>query len=164
MAETAIINASPLIFLGRAGRLELLKGMVDHCFVPEPVRIEIFRRGENDRTVRALSMNPWIQVLAAPAIPETIAAWGLGAGESSVMALAMTCLGQQNTIAVIDDLAARHCAATLGIPVRGTLGLVLMARKRGLIPLARPVMEELIAHGMFLSRSVLDQAMSRVGE
>ncbi|MBF0440065.1 MAG: DUF3368 domain-containing protein, partial [Magnetococcales bacterium] len=57
-----------------------------------------------------------------------------------------------------------HCSATLGIPVRGTLGIVLIAKKRGRIPLARPVMEELIAHGMHLSRSVLDQALARVEE
>lgn len=164
MVETAIVNASPLIFLGRAGRLGLLKGVVDLCFVPEPVRTEIGNRDETDRTVRALLMNPWIETVAAPVIPETIAAWGLGAGESSVMALALANPDRRNTVAVIDDLAARRCAATLGIPVRGTLGIVLIAKKRGLIPLARPVMEELIAHGMYLSRNVLDQALARVRE
>lgn len=65
---------------------------------------------------------------------------------------------------VIDDLAARHCAAALGIPVRGTLGIVLAAKKRGIIPLARPVLEDLIANGMYLARNVLDQALMRVGE
>ncbi|MEO5332976.1 MAG: DUF3368 domain-containing protein [Magnetococcus sp. YQC-5] len=163
VAETAVINSSPLIFLGRAGRLDLLKGVIDFCFVPEQVRTEIWIRGEDDRTVQALSMNPWIKTVAVPAIPESITAWGLGPGESSVMAFALTD-PTKNIIAVIDDLAARHCAASLGIPVRGTLGIVLIAKRRGLIPLAKPVMQELIIHGMHLSRSVLHQALARVGE
>ncbi|MBF0463320.1 MAG: DUF3368 domain-containing protein [Magnetococcales bacterium] len=163
MAEIAVINASPLIFLSRAGRLDLLQGMASLCLVPEPVRTEIEARGENDRTVRALRMNPWIKVVAGPATPESIAAWGLGPGESSVLAFALADPAR-NTVVVIDDLAAHHCAATLGIPVRGTLGIVLIAKKRGMIPLARPIMEALLAHGMYLSRSVLDQALTRVGE
>ncbi len=28
------------------------------------------------------------------------------------------------TAIIVDDLAARRCAATLGVPVRGTLGLI----------------------------------------
>ncbi len=163
MAETAVVNSSPPIFLGRAGRLDLLKGVVDRCFVPEPVRTEIWIRGTDDKTVQALLVNAWIQAVAVPEIPEPIAAWGLGPGESSVLAFALADPNRK-TVAVIDDLAARHCAITLGIPVRETLGIVLIARKRGLIPRARPVMEALIDHGLYLSRSVLDQAMARVGE
>ena len=66
--------------------------------------------------------------------------------------------------AIIDDLAGRPCAAFLGIPVRGTLGIVLAAKQRGHIAAARPVMEALIKSGLYLSRAVLDEALKRVGE
>jgi predicted nucleic acid-binding protein len=66
--------------------------------------------------------------------------------------------------AIIDDLAGRRCASLLGIPVRGTLGIVLAAKKRGLIPQARPVIETLIRSGMYLSRSVIEEALLRVNE
>jgi len=46
--------------------------------------------------------------------------------------------------AVIDDLAPRKSAASLGIPVTGTLGIVLRARRQGIIPAARPVVEDLL--------------------
>lgn len=163
VSDTFIINASPLIFLGRAGHLDLLQGLSEGCFVPEPVRAEILRRGEGDPTVRAMAARPWLISAVPPPIPETVAAWGLGPGESSVLALALAELSA-NTVAVIDDLAARRCATTLGIPLRGTLGIILVAKKRGLIPLARPVLERLIIHGMYLSRPALDQALARVGE
>lgn len=89
MVETAIINASPLIFLGPAGHLPLLQQIVDRCLVPEPVLGEILRRGVNDKTARALALHPWLTSVPAPPIPETIAGWGLGPGESSVLALAL---------------------------------------------------------------------------
>jgi len=52
----------------------------------------------------------------------------------------------------------------LGIPVRGTLGIVLAAKKRGLIPKARPVIETLIRSGMYRSRNVIEEALRRVNE
>jgi predicted nucleic acid-binding protein len=67
-------------------------------------------------------------------------------------------------VAIIDDLAGRKCAACLDIPVRGTLGIVLEAKRRGVIRQARPVLEELIASGLYLRRHVLDEALKRVGE
>jgi predicted nucleic acid-binding protein len=66
--------------------------------------------------------------------------------------------------AIIDDLAGRRCASLLGIPVRGTLGIVLTAKKRGLIPQARPVIETLIRSGMYLSKTVIEEALRRVNE
>jgi predicted nucleic acid-binding protein len=74
------------------------------------------------------------------------------------------CLRLPGSYAVIDDLAARKCAAALGIPVIGTLGMVLRARKQDVIPAARPVMEDFLRGGMFLSKPLLDRALALVGE
>jgi predicted nucleic acid-binding protein len=48
--------------------------------------------------------------------------------------------------------------------VRGTLGIVLAAKRPGLIAAARPVMADLTAAGLYLSERVLDEALRRVGE
>ncbi len=68
------------------------------------------------------------------------------------------------TEVIVDDLAARRCAAALGIPVRGTLGLVLTAKQQGILPAARPVLEQLRLSGMYLSDRVMNQALALVGE
>ncbi|MEO1369706.1 MAG: DUF3368 domain-containing protein [Acidobacteriota bacterium] len=65
---------------------------------------------------------------------------------------------------IIDDLPARRCAAVLGLPVRGTLGLVLLAKRRGLFREARPILETMRRHGMYLSDRVLDRALASVEE
>jgi len=94
-------------------------------------------------------------------VPPIIQAWDLGPGESSVLAYAYVNAG---SIAIIDDLAARRCAEALRIPLRGTLGLVLIAKKRGVLPAARPVLLKLKQSGMYLSDQVLDQVLALIGE
>lgn len=161
VADRAIINASPLIFLSRAGHLDLLQVFANEVWVPDPVASEIRQRGPGDVSARMLDTTDWLHGVPAPSLPETVADWRLGAGESSVLALA---LEHPGTDAIIDDLAARKCAASLSIPVRGTLGIVLVAKQRGAIRLARPVIQDMVTAGLYLSRKVLDAALSRVGE
>jgi len=89
--------------------------------------------------------------------PEAIAAWDLGPGESSVLTWA---LHRPGTAVIIDDLAARRCARALGIPLTGTLGVVLRAHRRGLVPDSRAVIERLRSAGMWLSDAAVEQALA----
>jgi len=161
VADIAVINASPLIFLVRGGHLDLLPSFFQRVLIPQQVADEIAARGEEDVTARVLQQTRWLEVATVEGIPASVESWGLGAGESAVIALALSKPGSE---AVIDDLAGRKCAASVGVPVRGTLGVVLLAKKRGIIPVARPVLEDLLRGGMYLSRHVLDRALERVGE
>ncbi len=161
MAEHPVVNASPLILLSRAGLLDLLKLADNQVIVPKPVADEIRVCGSLDPTVAGLSSTDWLIVKDSGAIPSLIAGWDLGLGESSVLAWALSHHGAE---AILDDLAGRRCARALGIPVRGTLGLVLTAKQRGVIPAARPVLDQLRRHGMYLSDRVINEALAKVGE
>jgi predicted nucleic acid-binding protein len=94
-------------------------------------------------------------------IPGVVAAWDLGAGESAVLARAMAHPG---TLAIIDDYAARTCAAVLGVPVKGTLGLALLAKQQGRVEEAGPLVEKLRRAGLYLSDTVTREALKLVGE
>ena len=161
MDNPAVINASPLIFFSRGQRMDLLHHFADPIFVPEPVAHEIRMRGLQDITAKSLENTSWLEIVASPPTPEIISDWALGPGESSVLSYAYANPGMET---IIDDLNGRKCASLLKIPVRGTLGIILVAKKRGLIPQARPVIEELIRSGLYLSRQILDEALRRVGE
>ena len=161
MAEPAVVNASPLIFLSRAGLIDLLQIISDEVIVPEAVAFKIEIRGKSDPTAQALASTSWLLVTQTPPVASEIQAWGLGPGESSVLAWAHAHEGSE---AIIDDLAARRCAATFNVPVRGTLGLVLIAKQRGRISSARQILERLRQAGMFLSDRVLNEALARNGE
>jgi predicted nucleic acid-binding protein len=160
LAHRAAVNASPLILLARGGLIQLLHLAAPEVVVPLAVAEEVRRRGASDPTVRALAENPWL-VVSEIAVPPLIQAWDLGPGESSVLAYAHA---HPETLAVLDDLAARRCAVTLGIPVRGTLGLVILAKKRGEIRAARPLLEALRRGGLYLSDAVLNAALALVDE
>ena len=152
MTELAIVNASPLIYLSHAGLIELLQVAGAQVLVPSPVAREIRRRPSTDPTVQALNRTPWLREIDPGPLSSRVA---------SVLSLA---LAHRECVAVVDDRAGRRCAETLGIPLLGTLGLVLKAKRKGIIPAARPVVERLKDAGMYLSASVLDRALAVVGE
>ena len=160
MIEFAIINASPLIFLSRSEHLHLLTAFADKIWVPDPVTKEILARGKNDISAQVIQQTPWLIRKPACTIPLSVLEWRLGKGESSVLALAI----EHGVEAIMDDLQGRRCAASLNIPVRGTLGIVLTAKQRGVIPAARPVIEDMMKTGLYLSKKVLNQALAKVGE
>ena len=158
--KQAIVNSSPLIFLSKAGYLDLLKLAANEILVPAPVILEINRRESSDVTVQALQNTDWLHKVDVEPEP-LIQAWDLGIGETGVLSYA---LAKQGTKTVIDDGLARKCAVTHNIPLLGTLGIVLLAKKQGLVSEARPLMNELKQHGMYLHESTLNQALALVGE
>lgn len=103
----------------------------------------------------------WLDRRTPPPPPASVLSWDLGAGESAVIALA---LQHPGAVAILDDLQARRCAESLGIPVAGTLGIVLLARKAGILPAAKPFLEELRTKGMWLSDRVLNAVLKEFGE
>ncbi len=159
--SVAVVNASPLIFLSRGGHFDLLKSTATKVLVPEIVVREISVRGNLDPTVKCLRQSTWLTVVEDVSVPPSILSWGLGAGESAVLAYAVS---QKCCHALIDDLAGRRCASALSIPVMGTLGIVLRAKRNGLLAAARPILEDLLRGGMYLNRSVLDAALALIGE
>jgi len=161
VVDRSAVNASPLIFLARAGLVHLLRLVSSEIVVPSLVANEIQRRGPSDPAAQAIASLAWLQVVDAPEASPMIQAWDLGPGETGVLSW---CSMNPGAEAIIDDLAARRCAHVLGIPVRGTLGLVLLGKKHGQIAAARPVLESLRGTGMYLSASVMNRALKLVGE
>ena len=161
MIDRAVVNSSPIIYLARANFLHLLKLAAPRVEVPEIVAAEITARGEIDPGARALEHADFLHRVETPPIPPEILRWNLGAGESAVLALAAA---RPGTLAILDDLQGRRCADTVGIRLRGTLGLVLRAQRHGVVPRARPVLDSLRDAGMFLSERVLNAALREIGE
>jgi len=150
-----------MILLTRVGLLDLLQLVSQEIVVPAAVAMEIQQYGARDVTSQAIAQTNWLVVVETPPVPELIQSWDLGPGESAVLTWGYV---HPNTEVIVDDLAARRCAVALGIPVRGTLGLVLTAKQRGTIPAARPILGQLRDSGMYLSERVMNQALALVGE
>lgn len=160
MSETWIVNASPVILLAQVGRLDLLERLCSTLLLPTDVAGEI-SAGPADDPARQAIERDWGERVATPAIGPSLLEWGLGPGETAVIACAERVA---SSTAVLDDRLGRLAAKAHGINVVGTLGVVLRAKRAGLIPAAAPVLQSLQEAGMFLRPSLLQQALRRVDE
>lgn len=159
MADSLVVDASPLIVLSRAGRIDLMTVLGTPIHVPESVRFEV--QSHLDEAASIIDTVDWLhRVPDAEKLP-LIRSWDLGAGESAVLEWAQA---HRPARAIVDDYAARKLAAVLAVPVTGTLGIALLAKRRGLISSARSLVEELLHAGLYLSEPLIDQALQLVGE
>jgi predicted nucleic acid-binding protein len=100
-------------------------------------------------------------VRPGPPLHAALALWNGGAGEAEVISWA---LAYPDFFAVLDDQAARRLASQQGVSVIGSLRVIVKAKERGLIPLARPVLEKLRGSGAYVSDELIDRAIALAGE
>ena len=156
-----IVDASPLILLGKIGRLDLLRVGGPEVVVPGAVLEEVGGYEPDEAAAQEIVLASWIRVAPSAPIPSSIQAWDLGAGETAVLALA---LDDRDCEVILDDRDAKRCAQTLEITARGTLGLVLLAKQLGEVSAARPLVDQLKHNGLYLTDEVINQALALVGE
>jgi predicted nucleic acid-binding protein len=160
VGETWVVNASPIISLGWIGRLDLLEADATRLLLPEAVVMEVCAGPPLDHARLAVERG-WGPNRIAVRPTTDVIEWGLGAGESAVIALAR----QERATAILDDAEARSCARTFGVPVMGTLGVILRAKVTGRIASAGAVVTALRAAGFWLDPKVARDALRRaVGE
>ena len=148
---TFVFNASPLIVLAKADLWERVLQLPERVFVPNAVALEVSNCKDPHDPARLWLQRPEAVAYLqdAPLVSDFVAAWGLGAGESSVISLALTL---SEATVVLDDLAARRCATALGLKVVGTLGLLLMAKKAGCIEEVTSALDAVVVAGLFVSK------------
>ena len=156
-----IVNASPLILLGKAQRLDLLSALAGQVLIPQAVAAEIGVKPDGQALLDAINKDPGFTVVDDLDISLDILSWDLGAGETQVIAHAKLCTAER---AVLDDLEARRCAEVMGVPVIGTLGIVGRARRLGILDAAAPVIEKLREVGLYVSGDVVARLLREVGE
>jgi len=156
MSARWVLNASPVIALARVGYERLLVELPGEAVIPQAVATEIIAGPPSDPARRALQRGQF-EIMETALLPAVLA-WDLGKGESSVISLA---LSQPGWTAILDDRAARKCAKSLGVPVKGTIAVVILARQRGLITSAAQVLHALQAAGLRLDNGVIRAALQQ---
>ena len=158
--EKVVVNSSPLIVLFRSGQADLMPQLFKKIVVPEQVYAEVLAGGEDDAAKTTLPRTEWI-TLEKVDITLPVAAWNLGNGESAVFSYAVKASEYR---AIVDDLAARRCARAFGIQTLGTGGLLVLARRRGLISSVKDGVKRLRDSGLYLSETVVQLLISEAGE
>lgn len=83
-------------------------------------------------------------------------------GEKEVIILGASL--KDDVVLLIDDRAGRRVAQTLGLPVLGTAGLLLLAKRQGFIETIGPLIESIRHHGYWLSDSLVEQVRRQAGK
>ncbi len=157
MPDIWVVNASPIITLAKAGHLDLLTKLADDVLLPDAVVNEISQAPVSDPARRVVEQG-WGQRISVVNIPAMVLEWGLGAGETAVISVAME-RGACTT--VLDDAQGRKCARSMGLPVIGTLGVVLRAKRMGHVESATSVLKDLRNVGLYLDDTTIAIALQR---
>ena len=144
----AVSDTSVLIALDNIGRLGLLKTVFGEVLVPEAVAREY--GGPLPSWVKVVKVKETGLVSALMEI--------LHRGEAEAIALAIQVKAD---LLLLDDKKARRLAARLGLRVLGTIGILILARKRSLIDDLQGEITRLLEKSFWLSRSVVNEALER---
>jgi predicted nucleic acid-binding protein len=126
-----VVNATLLIALALIEKLDLLKLLFDEVIVPSAVYEEIAVQGIGRIGAPELSKSSWIQVQSpqsAPVIEPMLL--GLDLGELQALLLAREL---EPDWVIIDERFGGRVAQAMGLPVKGTLGVLLAAFFAGLL-------------------------------
>jgi predicted nucleic acid-binding protein len=161
-----VSDSSTLIHLAHIERLALLKRLYGRVAVPPAVWREVVEQGGSRPgalEVAKARAEGWIEVVA-PA-DETLVHLlrrDLNDGESEVIALAIE---RGADLTLVDESEARRVAAHYGLAKTGIVGILMRARREGLIDSLQAELDKLKAPGGFwIEDSLYHEALNAVGE
>ncbi|HEX3530855.1 MAG TPA: DUF3368 domain-containing protein [Thermoanaerobaculia bacterium] len=163
MSEGPIVcNAGPLIALSMVGQLDLLKNLYQQVVVPNAVYQEVCGSGVGRLGSVEVASASWLQRARAEPAGEPLLAMELGLGEAEVITVAR---GLGARLVLIDERRARRIAEqAYRLTVKGSAGILVAAKRAGLIPAVRPLLLAMLHQGYYLSDRLVQRATAEAGE
>jgi uncharacterized protein len=158
-----VSDTSPLTNLAVVGNLELLRDLYQRVLIPPAVFDEL-RAGESAGAhPRFLDSTGWLevgQVVNRNAVAALLGTLDLGEAEAVVLAAE-----KKADLLLIDEREGRRVASREGIPTVGLLGALTAAKRKGLVPAVRPVLDSLIHEaGFWVSAALYQEVLKSTGE
>ena len=155
MEKVFVLNSSPIISLSKAGLNFILEKLI--IKIPQDVAIELSHEKYVDEAREFIITNQ-NKIISDYVISDKIRDWGLGNGESSVLSVV---LKQKDWIAVIDDGEARKCAKVYNLNLTGTIGLILIDYKIGLIDSLEQAFYSIKNAGLYLNENLISDLLKK---
>jgi uncharacterized protein len=158
-----VSDTSPLCNLALVDRLWILQPIYQTVIIPQIVANELSQA--RSRKIQTILTLEWIEIrtLADTVLAETLERDRLlDPGEANAIALALELKADE---LLMDERLGRQTAAEFGLQIVGILGILRVAKLRGLIPAVKPVLDCLIRDAKFrVAQSLYDQILQDVGE
>ena len=160
-AGTIVCNAGPLIALAGIKQLPLLQGLYSRVLLAEGVLRELTGSTRFASEAQAFEL-PWLEKRVLLASPDPLLMSELGEGEAQTIALALQTKADR---VLIDERKGRRVASLVyGLKVTGTGGILLVAKRAGLVKKVGPLMQQMRANGYFLSVRLVEGICQAAGE
>ena len=158
-----VSNTSPLTNLAAIGRFDLLHTLYGELHIAVGVWQELNAFGQSWPGSHETAVAHWItQHTVQNRHMVSVLQRDLDLGEAETIALAVALSAD---LILLDERDGRHAASRLGLPVAGTLGVLLAAKHKRVIS---EVHSDLIAlktkAGFYISQKVIDQVLQLAGE
>lgn len=157
-SDAIAVNTGPLIALAACDALDLLRRLHSHVLVPTAV-IEEFGRGRAGAPPSPLPSWFDVRTLSVP-MPAILIAH-LDQGEASAIALAIEA-GVR--IVAMDERRGRLVAREMGLAVTGSLGVLLRAKRLGIIDAVGPRIAAMRRNGIWLGDLLVRRVLAEAQE
>lgn len=155
-----IADSSALVALSLCQSLPLLETLFGGVCVPQSVYEEVTFKGKPEAEVLGDYLQTRVKSVDMAKYPIQNAA-NLGSGELEAIALYMDI---DADLLIIDDARAKKAAYANGLEVMGSIGVLLLAKDRGLIKEIKPLLSLLSASDIHLSLRVINKVLELAGE
>jgi predicted nucleic acid-binding protein len=149
LTEPVVVDSTCLIGLDHIDRLDLLPRLFEPVFAPPEV-------------ARESGLSPeWLKI-EKPSNPALVAALKVAVDDGEAEAIALA--AEHRWRIVLDDRRARDVAQRMDLKIIGTVGILVRAKRAGLLPWVKPLLNELTEKGFHLSESLKREALRLIGE
>ena len=158
-----VSNTTPLVALAKLNRVNLLFDLFTEIIVAQAVYNETMKAGRKIGGAKeAVQAATWIKkVNARDLLAIDLLLDELDRGEAETIVLAREIKADW---VLMDEKKGRRKLDQLQIPYVGTAGLLLWAKKEGLLSEIRPELEQLRQRGFSLSQPVMHMILKQAGE
>jgi len=147
-----VVNTSPWIALSICNQIPLLQKLYTEVLIPLGVKEEILEGGEQGIGTYELKTSSWLKIEKVVDVEKIKLLYELEQGEAEVIILAKEKGIRQ---VLIDEKVARLQAKVLGFDVIGTLGLLLKAKKKGMLPSIKPLITKMLENGIWVKGEIV---------
>jgi len=141
--------------------MDLIRALFGKAYVPEEVRAELNNGRESGVDLPVVEDCRFLEVLPPQATMFSKLARDLGKGETAVILNGLECPG---CLVILDDFLARNVARELGLKVSGTAGIIINAKKSGLLASVSAVLGMMGNLGFYLAPEHKSIILREAGE
>ncbi len=155
----AVSNTTPIITLASIGMLDIFKAFFSHIYIPNAVYEEI--RAKKSYGFNEIADHFFIVKEVEDSFSKNLLLNDLDAGEAEAIVLANE---MKADIVIIDENIGYRIAKSQGLNVKRTLSFLIAWKKAGKIDTIKPILDEMLLQGRWISKKVYHEVLMICGE